>query len=247
MYVVAHQDDALLFQNPDMQHDITAGKCVATVFVTAGNAGQDSTYWLTREAGAKAASAFMAGVSNDWTLSDAGVTGHPISLYTLTGNPKVTVLFMHLPDGGIDGSGFGPGGPGPSLEKLWKNTIASIPTTDGSSSYSRQDLIDTLLALFNSINPSRINTQDFIGTFGDGDHSDHHAVAQISKTAHNSYTTLHTIYSYRDYETSSMPINVDSMQGGVAVVRSFTYLCHCVVITVITVTECANEILSINA
>jgi hypothetical protein len=37
--VVAHEDDDLLFMNPDIQHDIRAGVCVTTVFLTAGDDG----------------------------------------------------------------------------------------------------------------------------------------------------------------------------------------------------------------
>src|SRR5262245_28199466 len=35
MYVVAHEDDDLLFLSPDLLHDIQSGACVTTVFVTA--------------------------------------------------------------------------------------------------------------------------------------------------------------------------------------------------------------------
>ncbi len=39
MAVVAHQDDSLLFLSPDLLHDIQAGDCVTTVYVTAGDGG----------------------------------------------------------------------------------------------------------------------------------------------------------------------------------------------------------------
>lgn len=47
--VVAHQDDDLLFLSPDLLHDVQANRCVRTVFVTAGDAGRDATYWGGRE------------------------------------------------------------------------------------------------------------------------------------------------------------------------------------------------------
>ena len=34
MTVVAHEDDAILFLNPDLQHAIAAGQCVRSVVVT---------------------------------------------------------------------------------------------------------------------------------------------------------------------------------------------------------------------
>jgi len=53
--VVAHEDDDLLFMNPDIQHDLSAGACATTVFLTAGDDGQPSAYWLEREMGSQSA------------------------------------------------------------------------------------------------------------------------------------------------------------------------------------------------
>lgn len=52
---VAHQDDDLLFMTPDVLHDLHDGKCVRTVYLTAGDAGGDKYYWLSRELGSEAA------------------------------------------------------------------------------------------------------------------------------------------------------------------------------------------------
>src|SRR5262245_22237578 len=107
MNLVAHEDDDLLFISPDLVHAIGGGgTCVRTVFLTAGDAGQDQTYWSGREAGIKAAYAQMAGVANTWTQSNAAVPGQTVSLFTLAGNSAVSVAFMRLPDGLTDGSGF---------------------------------------------------------------------------------------------------------------------------------------------
>src|SRR5689334_1581746 len=62
LYVCAHEDDTLLFMNPDMQASIRAGNPVETVFLTAGDAGLGVDYQLEREAGARAAYALLAGV-----------------------------------------------------------------------------------------------------------------------------------------------------------------------------------------
>ena len=76
MYIVAHQDDDLLFQSPGLLEDIAAGDCVRTVFVTAGDAGLGTSYWHAREEGSRAAYAEMAGVANAWTNSEPVVAGH---------------------------------------------------------------------------------------------------------------------------------------------------------------------------
>src|SRR5882757_7338193 len=59
--VVAHEDDDILFLSPDLLHAVQAGRCVRTVFVTAGDAGAGPGYWQDREAGSKAAYIQMTG------------------------------------------------------------------------------------------------------------------------------------------------------------------------------------------
>ena len=106
MIIVAHEDDSLLFLSPDLIHPIQGGRCVRTVFVTAGDDGQGPSYWSSREQGVEAAYAEIAGVANNWTQSDAGVAGHPIPVMTLSADPNLSLAFMRLPDGNLDGSGF---------------------------------------------------------------------------------------------------------------------------------------------
>ena len=208
MAFVAHEDDSLLFLSPDLLHDIQATRCVRTVFVTAGDDGQGPGYWLSREDGAEAAYAEMAGVADTWTQSDAGVSGHPMPLMTLVGDPQVSLVFMRLPDGDVDGSGFASTG-FESLQKLYQGTISEMTSVDGTSSYTKTGLTFALLSLMEAFTPDRIDTQDFAGTFGDGDHSDHHAVAYLTRDASRAYTTFtHTLVGYMDYLTQNEPANV---------------------------------------
>lgn len=222
MSVVAHEDDTLIFQNPDVAHYIQSGKCVRTVFLTAGDAALPAWYWLDREDGAKAAYAEMAGVSNVWDQSDAGISGHVIPVFTLTGNTKVSLVFLRLPDGNIDGSGFNGNG---SLQGLWTGSISSMTTFgDGSSSYTKEDLINTLAALMADYQPARIDTQDYSITFADEDHSDHIATAYFTKSAHQLYMTPHTIYAYKDYLSGYSPANVigDDLTSKLATFFTYT-------------------------
>ena len=149
----------------------------------------------------------MAGVANSWTQTDAGVPGHPMPIYTLTGQPTVSVVFMHLPDGNVDGSGFASTNY-QSLQKLWTGTISTIDAVDGSSSYTKSSLISTLTSLMSGFQPGSIRTQDYVGTYGDGDHSDHYTVAYLTQAASQQYTTPHTLTGYSDYYTRSLPANV---------------------------------------
>jgi LmbE family N-acetylglucosaminyl deacetylase len=207
MDVGAHEDDALLFMSPDLAHDVQAGKCVRSVVVTAGDNGMNQTYWHNRELGLEAALANMAGVANVWTDSDAGIAGHPMVLATLNAAPSVSVVFMRLPDGNLNGDGFVTTGFS-SLQKLWTEALPSLTPVDNTASYTRQGLIDTLTQLMAGSKATTIQTQDYVGAFGDGDHSDHYGTGYFTRAAHQNYTTKHTLVGYQGYGTQTRPANV---------------------------------------
>jgi hypothetical protein len=66
MNIVAHEDDDLLFMNPDLLHDISAGHCIRTIYITAGDAGSGQLYWLSRQQGSEAAYSSMIGSHDIW-------------------------------------------------------------------------------------------------------------------------------------------------------------------------------------
>jgi LmbE family N-acetylglucosaminyl deacetylase len=205
MNIVAHEDDDLLFLSPDLIHDVQAGRCVRTVFVTAGAFPGDTDYGGQREAGSRAANALMAGVANSWTTTDAGISGHPMPLLTLAAKPTVSLVFMHLPQspyGGADSDRD------PNLRNLWSGTIASLPAYDGSSSYTKAQLVSALTSLMTAFQPDTVRTQDYVGTFDDGDHDDHHAAAYLARQVHLAYSSSHTFSGYMDYESKGEPQNV---------------------------------------
>lgn len=104
--VVAHADDDLLFQSPTLSNEVDSGLCITTVILTAGDAGLGLTYAKNREIGNRAAYAQMAGVSNTYTDSYATFGGQSVLVSTMTAAPWIQKIFMRLPDGNIDGSGF---------------------------------------------------------------------------------------------------------------------------------------------
>ena len=159
MNFVAHEDDDLLFQNPMVLQRVQAGGCLRTVYVLAGDAGEEETYWGAREDGVEAAYAYMMGVADAWTTSDAGVPGHPIRLRTLTAAPNVSLAFMRLPDGAMDGGGF-ERYDDESLQKLYAQTIPAIYAVDGSTQYSLDELVATFTALMTAYQPNSVNTLD---------------------------------------------------------------------------------------
>jgi LmbE family N-acetylglucosaminyl deacetylase len=205
--IVAHEDDDLLFLSPDLLHAIQAGKTVRTIYITAGDAGSNSSYWLSRQSGEAAAYAQMSGVANSWIQTDAGIESHPIPLFTLADSPDVSLAFLHLPDGGHNGQGYASTNY-ESLQKLWTGAISIIHAVDGSSSYSKTTLISTLTRLMISFQPDHICTQDYVGCYGDGDHWDHHSVAYFVQAAVQHYTTPTCLTGYKDYSIARLPVNV---------------------------------------
>jgi LmbE family N-acetylglucosaminyl deacetylase len=234
MNIVAHQDDDLIFQNPDLLEAIAAGDCVRTVYVTAGDAGLGEPYWREREEGARAAYAVMAGVANSWTKSEATVAGHTLHLATLTGKPTVSQVYLRLPNGGSSGAGYAATG-FKSLPKLWRSKnpepasltpITELSALDGSATYNYEGLLGTLEALIAEFEPEVISTQNFTVEFGTGDHADHITVAKLTRIAANAWTTTHVLRSYMDYETKNSPINVFEPQLAKKLSAYYAYATH---------------------
>lgn len=209
MYIVAHPDDSLLFQSPSLLQNIQKGLRVVTVHLTAGDAGMAESYWRGREAGIEAAYARMADSPNSWSAASFVVDGHHLVLNILLTRPNVVLMFLRLPDGGF------PNGLGTktyryqSLMQLWRGTQRSISAVDGSNSFDRDDLINTLAKLMNSFQPSLIATQDFGTVLTEGDHADHYATANFSQEAHKLYAQPHRLLGHVGYASEHHPANID--------------------------------------
>ncbi len=220
--VVAHQDDDLLFQSPDLLHCIQAGRSVRTVYATAGDAGANQAYWTGRESGVQAAYAKMAAVANSWSTADAGMPGRAMTVHTLRDAPSVSLIFLRLPDGNIDGSGF-PSTDQQTLQKLYRGDISTIAPVDGSPSYTKAQLADVLLFLMNDYQPDSIVTLDEVGVYGDGDHSDHHTVAYLTQQAHVRYARPHGFRGYQGYGITTRQANVAEADAKAKLAVFFTY------------------------
>jgi LmbE family N-acetylglucosaminyl deacetylase len=206
---VAHTDDNLLFMNPRLQSEFDSERCVRTVFLTAGDAGLAQSYWEGREAGMEAAYAEMAGAPDAWTTGTVAGDGGTIALRTLTADPRISIVFMRLPDG-AEGEGF-PRYGNQSLEHLWKSTEPTITAVDESATYSRQELIATLTGLIDEYGPRQIWTQNYDEPFGGVDHTDHVATALFTREAQMAYAEPHRLIGFLDYNTESLPANVSGL------------------------------------
>lgn len=217
MNIVAHEDDDLLFLSPDLLRDVRSGRCVRTVFVTAGDAAervggtadQRSVYWHAREAGSRAAYALMSGVKDSWKRSHVVVDGHRIVMFTLAARPKVSLMFLRLPDGNPDGSGsrFHDH---ESLLKLRSGQIKVIHAINGSTSYTKAGLLATITRLVVSYHPDVIRAQDYVSPdyAVTRDHSDHTTTAILAHAASDAYRAPHAFIGYLDYNVDARPANV---------------------------------------
>jgi LmbE family N-acetylglucosaminyl deacetylase len=237
MYIVAHQDDTLLFQSPSLLQEIASGRCVESIFLTAGDGGREETYWHEREAGAEAAYAEMAGTADEWEASTTTVEGKALQTRTLVGDAAISLVFMRLPDGNLDGEGF-PRYGNQSLLRLWRSanpghgspSIASITADDGSATYTYGQLVGTLEGLIDAYEPRLIATQNFNEALPEHppgpDHPDHLVTAYLVRAAQESYLAPHQLIAFKDYDVSASPANVSGTLLGAKQAAFFAYGLH---------------------
>lgn len=191
MGVFAHQDDDILFANPDIAGRIARGQCVFTVYLSAGDAGQPAQYWAGREQGSRAAYAMMARRDDRWTRRVVSAGGRPVLTYVLRADPRISVGFMRLPDGLNRGSGFESTGYR-TLYRLWTGEITDIWSVDGAH-WTRPGLVRAVRALATAYRPQVVLTNDFSRPFQcvpepgtcirPFDHSDHTAAGYVTRAA----------------------------------------------------------------
>jgi LmbE family N-acetylglucosaminyl deacetylase len=206
MNIVAHQDDDILFLNPDIQHDIDNSYCVETIYMTAGNGQDTGDFMERRENGAKAAYATMAGEDNDWTDSTRTLLGNVIKVSTLDDQPEITLVFLRLPDGG-DGGYYTNNYE--TMKKLWTNVIGTNSAVDESAIYTRQELIDVLALSMAVYAPTTVRTLDYEASYSNDDHDDHNTAAYFAREAHRASSLVsHSFVGYQAYPKSSEDENV---------------------------------------
>ena len=208
--IVAHQDDDLLFMNPDIQASIDAGNEVTTLYITAGDAGEGEAYWSGREQGIKNAYAAMAATESEWidtlvTLSHDGA-GYQINSSALATNPDIRLYFLRLPDGGENGL---PRYNFESLIQLNDGRISSVTSVDGASTYARVDVIGAIGAVLEHHQPDQIRVQDHQSEFAPREHRDHLSTAIFSEEALATYSAAQfTVTSYVHYGSVDLRANL---------------------------------------
>ena len=218
MAIMAHEDDDLLFMNPEIQKDIAAGRCIVSVYLTAGDAGNSQFYWLGRQSGSEAAYGYMTSTSGEpWNKINVQLdSGQYLQIATQKNNPKISLVYMLLPDGNTNNSGFKSSNY-ETLTKLKRGDIQFINSVDNQSSYSKAQLINALVELMSVYRPSLIRTQSgYVGSVF-MDHPDHVATSYYATQAlalyeNNQYQNLITIpiYYYLGYPVHELEANISS-------------------------------------
>jgi LmbE family N-acetylglucosaminyl deacetylase len=245
MQFVAHQDDDILFMNPNLQHDISMGNCIRTVYFTAGDAGSNQSYWVDRQHGSEAAYAQMLGTPNvTWTERMVSLdASHIITIANPRGNHAISLIFLRLPDGNVDGRGFA-SQHHQSLKKLYARQILAMNAVDDrTQSYSYDALTGGLIHLMQVYKPEELRSQSTDPGSTVKDHSDHNAVGEFTTLSFGAYQTTNpaaTLTYYLGYPVHNLPVNVmgEDYARKVATFLSFSKFdaatCH-------TLTQCNNN------
>ncbi|MBA4367572.1 MAG: hypothetical protein C0403_08025 [Desulfobacterium sp.] len=222
LQIVAHEDDDLIFMNPDIQESINNGNYVRTVFMTAGNLqknGADVSYWRGRELGELTVYATMAGkITETFTKatrpSEEKVKSYylfrtvtlpnqsgVIDLYTLRNTKvrdQITLTFLRL-SGGCRSAGMWP------LEHFWNgrpDQLTTVGDIGGSRrSYTLDQLITLLTGIMQDYQPDRIRTHESTGIYY-FDHTDHLHTGRLALEAYRRYIRTNPrsgLLMYRGY------------------------------------------------
>ncbi|GAA5902982.1 hypothetical protein JCM6882_009662 [Rhodosporidiobolus microsporus] len=205
VYVIAHADDDLLFQSPDLYTDAKSGACITTIIMTAGDSGTTGqTYSSARESGNQAAYAQMAGTGNTYTEVTATFGGQPVTVRSLKGAPQIQKVYFRLPDGNMDGSGFGITGY-QSLRMLYFGSISSITNQPKTATFTLATLKQALAEIITARQPSFVRTLDYMSDYDAGDHADHLTVGRLANEVAGTYATNATIAGYMGYPVQNLP------------------------------------------
>ena len=204
MDVVAHEDDDILFMDPVTPTDVAAGRCLTTVYLTAGDDGRSASYWQGREDGAMAAHAELAGVHSSWTTTRLRTASGQAAVSCTLDGTGIRLIFLRLPTGSPQGRDRYHH---ECLGRLHAGTAPSVDAVDGTARYTSDSLRVTLTGLMTTFRPGVIRTLDYTDPYGDGDHDDHHNAAYYTYEAQQSYPTPHRLVEFRGYPMSLLPAN----------------------------------------
>jgi LmbE family N-acetylglucosaminyl deacetylase len=142
---------------------------------------------LNREQGSEAAYSTMLGRPEVWVQRTVKLANKQfVTMATPRDNPKVSLIFMHLPDGNLVGQGFA-ATRYESLDHLSSSVLKRIHSVDNQSVYTSAQLIQALTTLLGIYQPSAVRLQSSHNDSVYPDHSDHRAAGSYGQAATAAY------------------------------------------------------------
>ncbi|KAF2876740.1 hypothetical protein BDV95DRAFT_561453 [Massariosphaeria phaeospora] len=188
IYFSAHPADSLLFQTPDLYHDLYVYKCVTTVFFTSGDRGITGNSSQSLERGVENAYSYLAERTIDetaWKESRLLVDNNSILIRALKYAPYVQNVYLRLPNGAPDGQGYTAHG-GESLKKLYTKKIKNVTAIDNSATYTLESLKDLIATVIRQRLAQDVRVLDYKTPIphdnadpNEYDHADHSISARI--------------------------------------------------------------------
>ena len=199
--IIAHQDDDLIFMQPDIIDLVGRGAGLTNVYVTAGNGTKGYEYAESREVGLMAAYGSVVNARlSDWRCGWITIAEHPAEHCRLD-QAKLSLVFLGYPDGGKYGEYA------ESLLKLWEAKITTATTVSRKpSKYTQGELIAAIAEIATTSQPKTLRTLDVASTHG-RDHIDHMVVASLALLGIAQAQVAPAIISYRAYNVEDEPVD----------------------------------------
>jgi len=206
VYVHAFQDDWELFMGDRAASGLQSTPNFAIIYATAGDGGNTTSWWQTRELAGKAAVDVLAG-PGPWACAPFAINGHNIQR---CGKGPAIVYDMRLPSCAMSGDGYAGRGCLGDLRDGFRSTLVAL---DGSATYtSWADLTATVRGIvdYESNNQSapfvEVHSPDYDRVANKPNHPDHLSTADLVLAA--SGPRSWNISWYVDYATLSRPVNL---------------------------------------
>lgn len=237
VFVVAHADDWQLFMGDVVVDALRRGDPVLAVLTDAGDAGRGEEFWRTREVAALAsmrAAEELAGLRAETPLCTSlriamhgvlparAIFAHRVRECR---TPQMTTVFLRLPDGKPDGSGYA-AHRFATLRKLGDSTIRRLTALDSSASYSgMDDLGATVTGIVREHQrlglTMHMHTSDPEVLTNPIDHADHRVTGRLGIMAARALRAPVTLYS--GYSNVHRP---DNLRPEAAAWKSYCFVAY---------------------
>ena len=201
--IIAHEDDDLLFLQPDLDDAALGGAGVTNVYVTAGDGGRGYGKAEERYLGLQAAYSHLLG-DLDWVCGWIERDGHRLEHCRLEAE-RFSLVFVEYPDGGRRAD------IAHGMLQLWHGDVTEATTVGRrTSTYDRSQLIALLAHIIDDTAPATLRTLDLAATHGDhdyADHPDHELAGAVALVATAASTRAPELIAYRGYTIDREPVN----------------------------------------